>query len=128
MQIDGVPLAGDTFAVESNAAGIGDNSNGLGLGQLQFTPILVGGTASYQEAYGIAVGAVGSATNQNTISHAALAILNENARATLNSISGVNLDEEAANLLRFQQAYQAAAQVIAAAESIFQILINATRR
>lgn len=128
VQVNGAPVAGDTFTIESNAGGTGDNSNGLGLGQLQFTPILAGGTASYQEAYGIAVGAVGAAANQIRISHSALATLSENARASLEAISGVNLDEEAANLLRFQQSYQAAAQVIAAAEAVFQILMDATRR
>ena len=52
----------------------------------------------------------------------------EDASAAVDSVSGVNLDEEAAALVRYQQAYQAAARVIAAANSMFETLLDATRR
>lgn len=125
VQISGAPEAGDTFSISSNAGGIGDNNNGLALGALQFTPLLENGSASYQEAYGIAVGKIGAATNESQITLGALSVLTENAQAARDSLSAVNLDEEAANLLRFQQAYQAAAQVIAAADNMFQLLLDA---
>jgi len=127
VQIVGTPAAGDSFVVRSNAGGIGDNGNGLGLSEMQFRPLLVGGTATYQETYGILVGEIGANAQQTRISQAALASLKENAEAARDSLSGVNLDEEAANLLRFQQAYQAAARVIAAADAAFQSLIEAAR-
>ena len=127
VQISGTPIAGDVFTVESNAGGIGDNGNGPLLSQLQFTPILEGGTASFQETYGILVRQVGSTLQQSRISGDALSSLVENAQAARDELSGVNLDEEAADLLRFQQAYQAAAQVIVAADEIFQSLILAVR-
>ena len=127
VQISGTPVAGDVFTVESNAGGIGDNGNGLLLSQLQFAPILEGGTASFQETYGILVGLVGSTLQQSRISGDALSSLVENAQAARDELSGVNLDEEAADLLRFQQAYQAAAQVIVTANEVFQSLILAVR-
>ena len=54
--------------------------------------------------------------------------LNESDLAARDAVSGVNLDEEAANMLKYQQAYQAAAQIIAAANQMFDTLINAVRR
>ena len=55
-------------------------------------------------------------------------VLLQQAVAARDSVAGVNLDEEAANLIRYQQAYQAAAQVIAVADEVFQTLLSATRR
>ena len=127
VQISGAPIAGDVFTVESNAGGIGDNGNGLLLSQLQFASILEGATASFQETYGILVGEVGSTLQQARVSRDALNSLAENAQAVRDELSGVNLDEEAADLLRYQQAYQAAAQVIRAADEVFQALIAAAR-
>ena len=127
VQVAGQPAAGDTYTVMSNTGGTGDNTNGLALSRLQSTPILSGGTATYQEAYGVLTGEVGAAAEQAHVSSEALASLTENASAARDSLSGVNLEEEAANLLRFQQAFQAAAQVIKAADQAFQAIIAATR-
>ena len=127
VQITGTPAVGDTFTVQSNAGGGGDNSNGLILSQLQSKAILAGGTATLQEAYGVLTGVVGAAASQARISSEALGTLTENAAAARDALSGVNLEEEAANLLRFQQAFQAAAQVIKAADEAFQSIIAATR-
>ena len=127
VQIAGQPAAGDTFTIMSNTGGMGDNANGLALSRLQSTPILSGGTATYQEAYSVLTGEVGAAAEQAHVSSEALASLTENASAARDSLSGVNLEEEAANLLRFQQAFQAAAQVIKAADQAFQAIIAATR-
>ncbi|MBX9609077.1 MAG: flagellar hook-associated protein FlgK [Gammaproteobacteria bacterium] len=127
VQVAGTPAAGDSFTVQSNAGGAGDNGNGLALSKVQSTPILSGGTATLQEAYGVLTGEVGAAAEQARLSSQALASLTENATAAREALSGVNLEEEAANLLRFQQAFQAAAQVIRAADQAFQSIINATR-
>ena len=56
VQVAGQPAAGDTYTVMSNTGGTGDNTNGLALSRLQSTPILAGGTATYQEAYGVLTG------------------------------------------------------------------------
>ena len=86
-----------------------------------------GGNATCQESYGVLTGKVGAAPSQAHVSSQALGTLTENASAARDAMSGVNLEEEAANLLRFQQAFQAAAQVIKAADQAFQAIIAATR-
>ncbi len=88
---------------------------------------MIGGTATFGEAYGELIGDIGSRTQQNRISRDALGALRESAQARREALSGVNLDEEAANLLRYQQAYQAAAQVISVASTTFEALIGAVR-
>jgi len=127
VQIAGSPAAGDTFTVQSNAGGTGDNTNGLALSRVQSKPILEGGTATLQEVYGVLIGVVGAEASQAHVSSQALGTLTENAAAARDAMAGVNLEEEAANLLRFQQAFQAAAQVIKAADQAFQAIIAATR-
>lgn len=125
VQITGVPQAGDRFSVQSNAGGIADNRNALLLGGLQTSAILDGGTATYQEAYSALVGSVGAQTREARVNADAQQSLFDSAQARRESVSGVNLDEEAANLIRFQQAYQASARVIATADELFQSLLNA---
>ncbi len=125
--ISGDPVAGDTFRIEQNTGGGSDNRNALTLAGLQ-SESLIGGSASYQEGYGALVGRVGSVTRQAEInSHAQTGLL-QHAVEARDSVSGVNLDEEAINLTRYQQAYQAAAQVITTADSLFQTLLNAVSR
>ncbi len=127
-ELSGAPATGDVFTIRSNAGGVGDNRNALDLAALQNQSTLNNGTATYADAYSETVGDVGTRTRQAEITSAAQEKLLSDAIATRESISGVNLDEEAANLLRYQQAYQAAAQVIATADTLFQTLLTAVRR
>jgi flagellar hook-associated protein 1 FlgK len=127
VQITGTPAAGDTFTVSSNVGGVGDNGNGLLMAGLAQASVMIGGTATFGEAYGELIGDIGSRSQQNRISRDALGALRESAQARREALSGVNLDEEAANLLRYQQAYQAAAQVISVASTTFEALIGAVR-
>jgi flagellar hook-associated protein 1 FlgK len=126
--IEGNPQAGDTFTIEPNTGGVGDNRNALALAALQTSGTLDGGSASYEEAYGRLVADVGTATRQADINRAAQDALLRQAVESREAVSGVNLDEEAANLMRYQQAYEASAQVIGIADEIFQTLIDAVRR
>ena len=127
IQISGDPEPGDTFTVAANFGGAGDNGNGLVLADLQATKIADGATATYQEAFSQLIGSVGAKTQQTQLSRDALLVLQENAQSTRDSLSAVNLDEEAAQLLRFQQAYTAAAEVIATANETFDSLLSAVR-
>jgi len=120
--------SGDVFTVSPNANGVSDNRNALALAGLQTRRILNNGTASFQNLYSGLVADVGTKTHQAEVSGQAQASMLAQAVQTRESLSGVNLDEEAANILRFQQAYQAAAQVIAAANSLFQTLISTIGR
>ncbi len=125
--ISGTPANGDRFVIENNTNADGDNRNALLLAGLQSQPVLLGGTASYQDTYGQLVAEAGTQTRQVEISSLAIGSLLDQAIEARESFSGVNLDEEAANMLRFQQAYQAAAQLISTADRLFQDLINAFR-
>lgn len=128
VSITGNPVAGDEFAVDYNSGGTGDNRNALLLAGLQVAHLMDNGTASFNDSYGQLVAEVGTRTQQAQVnSDTRLQILQQNEAARA-SVSGVNLDEEAADMLRFQQAYQAAAQVIAVADQMFDTLINAVGR
>ena len=85
-------------------------------------------TTHFQGAYAQLVGELGTQTRSAQINADAQAALLSQAHESRDAVSGVNLDEEAANLLRFQQAYQALAQVISVSDSTFQTLLDAVRR
>ncbi|MEM6998534.1 MAG: flagellar hook-associated protein FlgK [Pseudomonadota bacterium] len=125
--ISGFPQNGDSFVIENNTDADGDNRNGLLLSELQNTRFFDNGSATYQETYGQLVAEVGLKTRQTEINNEALSILQDQATAARESYSGVNLDEEAAELLRFQQSYTAAAQMINVADELFQSLISVFR-
>ncbi len=104
-----------------------DNRNALQLAALQNTLGMVGGNASFNDAYGQIVSSVGSLTQAAQVSSSAQQTLLNQAKGSREGLSGVNLDEEAANLIKFQQAYQASAQSIAVVKSLFDTLIGAVR-
>jgi len=126
--ITGQPAAGDRFTLEANSGASGDNRNGLKLADVQAVGILDGGTISINESYGRLVADVGSATQQVKANLDAQGVVLGNAEAALAAKSGVNLDEEAANLIRYQQAYQAAARIVTVSNTLFDTLLAATRR
>ena len=125
--ISGTPASGDQFIIENNSNADGDNRNANKLAALQASSILLTVTASYQDSYGQIIAEVGTATRQTDISKEALGTLLEQATEIRDSRSGVNLEEEAGNMLKFQQAFQASAQLVVVANTIFQSLINAFR-
>ena len=128
VQISGAPAAGDSFTVRDNTSGTGDNRNALLLSDALKSNVLNGGTTSLGSAVGEFVGGIGVATRQAQVNRDAQNVVYEESLATKESVSGVNLDEEAANLLKYQQAYQAAAQLIRVADTMFQTLLAATER
>lgn len=127
-QISGKPAAGDSFSVGANTGGAGDNRNALALGALQTAKTLDGGQSSYSDVYSNLVAAVGTRTERAQATSQAQGALLDQATAARDNVAGVNLDEEAANLLRFQQAYQAAARVIEVANSLFDSVLQAVQR
>jgi flagellar hook-associated protein 1 FlgK len=128
LTLDGAPAAGDTFTVGPTGANSSDNGNAKLLANLDDARVLNGGTMTLNGAIGGLTTQVGSAARQADYSAQAQQVIHDQAQAARDSISGVNLDEEAADLMRLQQAYQAAAQIIAAADTLFQSLLGATRR
>lgn len=123
-QLSGTPRAGDTFTVANNTGATGDNRNALLMAGLQTQNSLVGGTASFQSAYVQLVSDVGVKTQELLTTSQAQNNMVAQTVASQQSISGVNLDEEAANLLRFQRAYQAAAKALQIANTMFDSLLQ----
>ncbi|SCN47573.1 Flagellar hook-associated protein FlgK [methanotrophic endosymbiont of Bathymodiolus azoricus (Menez Gwen)] len=105
----------------------GDNRNALNLAGLANSTGMFNGTASFQESYGQIVAKVGGLTHAANISADAQQSLLNRATEARENLAGVNLDEEAANLIKFQQSYQAAAQAISTASTLFDTLIGAVR-
>jgi flagellar hook-associated protein 1 FlgK len=127
VQISGSAASGDSFTVGNNATGSGDNRNALKLAGVMSQPVLNGGTTSLNAAAGQFVGDIGVRTNQAQVTREAQKVVADEASSALQSVSGVNLDEEAANLIRYQQAYMAISQMIRVADTIFQSVLDATR-
>lgn len=119
----GLPINPDDDPADWIATGAGDNSNALLLQDLQSKDI-VGGSASVSGAYGSIVSDVGNRTNITQVNLDARQGLTDQLRAVQQSESGVNLDEEAANLIRYQQFYQANARVIDTAGTIMDTILN----
>jgi len=126
--ISGTPSVGDRFGLVANYGASGDNSNGLLMADVQSAGLLDGGTVSINESYSRLVSSVGATTHQIQGTLDAQGVVLSNAEAAVSATSGVNLDEEAANLIKYQQAYQAVAQVIAVVGTMFDSLLAATRR
>ena len=123
-QISGVPSAGDTFTVKQNTNASTDGTNILLMAALQTANTLVNGTASYQGAYGQLIGQIGSQTRELTVTSQAQTNLLDQVTKSQQAVSGVNLDEEAANLLKYQQAYQAAGKAMQIANTMFDTILN----
>ncbi|WP_456445886.1 flagellar hook-associated protein FlgK [Thiolapillus sp.] len=128
VHLTGDPAAGDEFSIAYNGSGDGDNRNAVALGQVLTGKILGNGTQSLSDVYNSLVSDVGTTTRQANLAERSHEQLLQRSLDARDSVSGVNLDEEAANLVRFQQAYQAAAQVVATANEMFDTLLGAVRR
>lgn len=123
VSFDGAPRAGDTFTIGSNVGGSSDNGNALVLAKLQTTKT-INGVSSFNDAYAQLVNDIGSRTKSIDIASTSQNSITTQVRTAQQSVSGVNMDEETVNLLRFQQLYQASAQVIQTASSLFDAIIN----
>lgn len=123
--IKGNPVAGDNFTVEFNSDASNDNRNALRFAALEVAGTVNNGTLSFSNAYGKLVEVVGTKSSLSRINTAASGSLLQQTQTLRDSISGVNLDEEAANLIRFEQVYNANARVISVARDLFDTLLQA---
>lgn len=125
LSLTGTPASGDTFTVGANTNGLNDNSNALALANLSNSGVLDGGKTSVVSSYANLTAQIGSAGSTANSDLTTQTNLFNQATSNQQSYAGVNLNQEAANLVQFQQAYQASAQVISTAEQIFSSLITA---
>lgn len=123
-QINGTPGANDTYTVNANTNGVADSSNAVLLGKLLTQNTMAGATATYQSAYSQLVSDIGNKSREIQVTQAAQQSLLDQSIADRNSLSGVNLDEEAANLLRYQQIYQASAKLVEIGSKVFETVLS----
>lgn len=126
--VAGTPNTGDEFLVQYNLTGTSDARNAQLLSKMQSKAVLSEGTISLSDAFNITASNLGNITALSRIQRDASLVLVRQNSSIRNSISGVNLDEEASNLLTYKQCYEAAAQMIGVAEIIFSTLLDATGR
>ena len=123
-RLTGNPVAEDQLNISRNNDASQDNRNGIDLSLLETRSFLDSGTSTYSQAYGALIAEVGTQTAQIEINRDAEDVLLDNAVGRREETSGVNLDEEAADLIRYQQAYTAITRVIQTARTIFQSIID----
>ncbi|MGR0277973.1 flagellar hook-associated protein FlgK [Marinomonas dokdonensis] len=126
VSLSSMPMAGDVFSMDMENIGVSNNFNGLLLGELQ-NENLVAGRQSISEAFSDLVAQVGSKSAELESNAKSSEIIMNQSMARRDSISAVSLDEEAVNLLKYQQSYSASAQVITAARTAFETLLGAVR-
>jgi flagellar hook-associated protein FlgK len=116
------PEAGDKFNTDGNEDGTGSNENMLQLANLENKAVI--GSKSLGDAYIDHVNDMGNIARQATIAQSALKVVNEQAIKARDQISGVSLDQEAADLIRYQQAYQAAAKILQVGSQLFDTILQ----
>lgn len=123
--ISGTPDVGDQLSIApSSSSGPGDNRNGLLLAGLQSEKTINGNKTSFSDAFGQMVNSIGNKTRELNILNLAEAQVLQQTSNAVQSESGVNLDEEATNLIRYQQAYQAAGKMMQIASQLFDVLLQ----
>ncbi|MFJ3076637.1 flagellar hook-associated protein FlgK [Pseudomonas sp. NPDC087029] len=128
MSVSGAPKNGDSYTVALTGAGSADNRNGQSVIDLQTKPTVdVGANGkgiSFTDAYAKLVSNVGGKAGQAEMDSDATTALHTSALESRNNLSGVSIDEETGNLIKFQQYYTASSQIIKAAQETFATLIN----
>ena len=122
--LSGTPNNGDTFTIGQNTGGSNDGRNALALSNLVTAKSLNGGSSTLTDAYANYVNTIGNQTNQVQSQNKAQTSLVTQITSAQQSVSGVNINEEAANLLQYQQLYQANSKVIQTASTLFQTLLG----
>jgi flagellar hook-associated protein 1 FlgK len=127
VSLSGVIGAGDTFDISYNQNSIGDNRNGMALASIYQNGIMDNGTVTFVQGYHMLSTDVSIQTNSAQIQHDSAKTLQKQAKDNYNQISAVSLEEESINLANYQQAYQASAQVLQAAKTVFESVISMLR-
>jgi flagellar hook-associated protein 1 FlgK len=132
LSLNGVPASGDSFSVARTAFAGADNGNAnalLALGSARIVGIRPGSSgASVTDAYANVLADVGVRVQGASLAADQSAAMAADAQAAQAARTGVNLDEEAARLIQFQQSYQAAAKVLQVAQTLFDSVLQAAAR
>ena len=127
LRLSSAPIKGDKFLIDGNQDGIGNNQNILEMVALE-SKVVIGGAngATLSEAYEEQLSKVGNVADQAKVAQAALEVVNQQAIENKDKVSGVSLDSEAADLIRYQQAYQACAKAMQVASQLFDSILQST--
>jgi flagellar hook-associated protein FlgK len=123
--IDGNASVGDKFRITTDPSRTGDNRNALALIDIGRSDLLNKGSGTFADIYSAAVSKIGSSTQAAKTSASAAKTVADNVAAAYDSATGVNLDTEAAELIKLQQAYSACAQIVSTARDMFQMILKA---
>ena len=121
--LTGTPKSGDVFTIDNNRDGFGSNDNLLRLIEVESAKVL-GNDETLHDAYLGLLNQAGSTARQAQVTQEALQVVYEQANEARDQVAGVNLDEEAANLIRFQQSYQASARLLQTANQLFDAILR----
>lgn len=127
LELSGQAAAGDKFDLNYNETGSGDNRNIMKMAHLQTQKVMNNNKATFQDVYSGMLSKIGAKTANADVSMQSAEILQKQSFERIQSNSGVNMDEEAANMLKFQQHYSAAARVISIASELFDTILQASR-
>jgi len=127
VELSGEVAAGDQFTLNYNETGRGDNRNIMKIAHLQTQKVMNNNKATFQDVYSGMLSEIGAKTANADVSMQSAEILQKQSFERIQSNSGVNMDEEAANMLKFQQHYSAAARVISIASELFDTILQASR-
>jgi len=116
------PKANDTFTMDGNKDGVGNNDNMLAISALETKAVV--GKKTLSNAYIDQINEMGNISRQAAISQTALTVVHDQAVKSRDTISGVSLDQEAADLIRYQQAYQASAKTLQIAGQLFDTVLH----
>ena len=123
LELSGVAAAGDRFEINNNAGGVGSNENLARLAQIE-TMTFGAEEQTIQQGYLTLLNRAGTLSSQAQVAQQALEIVRDQAVSARESVAGVNLDAEAASLIKFQQAYQASARLIQTANQLFDTIVR----
>ncbi|MFT7185598.1 MAG: flagellar hook-associated protein 1 FlgK, partial [Pseudohongiellaceae bacterium] len=126
-ELDGEPKRGDSFTIGYNTGGVSDNRNALAIAGMETQGSIANGVVSYGDAYSQIIEEIGTVTNRARLDTESAQALLEQSENNRESVSGVNLDEEAGRLIQYQAAYNASAQVVSIARELFDTLLSTFR-
>ena len=124
LHLVGAGVAGDSFTVDYNYGAVGDSRNASEISGFYTGKLIGNSTRTVSEEYNRSINQVASKTHAIDVGRESAEAVMEQAQSHRDSIAGVNMDEEAADLMRFQQSYQASAQLISVADSLLNTLMD----
>ncbi|MDA9708247.1 flagellar hook-associated protein FlgK [Alphaproteobacteria bacterium] len=124
LKLSGTASVKDSFSITDNLGGVGDGRNITAMLDLQEDKFESEGKGNFQDLFAQIVASVGSSVQSSELNKNSSEMIRDAAANAVSELSGVNMDDEAAQLIEYQQAYQASARVLQTARELFDTLID----